>query len=72
MLPIDRSTTQLRPVITSARRIWLVLYPIKWHPRPEPLQPLIGEIRSRPVIRKITFEHYYGGVVLILYGPPTT
>jgi 4-amino-4-deoxy-L-arabinose transferase-like glycosyltransferase len=58
LFPIEYNTDELRALLASESRVWLVPYPLPvstWHPRAEPLQPLLPELTKRPVLKSAHF-----------------
>ena len=71
LFPIEYTTAELRAMLASEPRIWLVGYPASdWHPRPDPLEPLLSELQERPELKSQRFA-YFGGPFVTLLGPPT-
>lgn len=66
LFPVQHTTANLRRLLAVHRRIWLVSYGSRWHPRPEPLEPLVPVLQRRRVVTSKAFS-FYGGVQVTLY-----
>lgn len=70
LFPTEYGTAALRLRLARHPRVWVVGYPGNtWRPRgPDPLEPLMAELRRRPTLESRAFG-YFGGPVVTLYGP---